>query len=343
MRPPNSNSLRALKIECRHPEGASRSRIDNETAELCQWHVTEAHELESWSDARAYDGTVSIIQPLIEPLYNGKSALEIVACFPAKLMPPATIWFAPTGRSSTPALTSKRSGASRCTMAGSRARRLRPKSVTAEDRELCRRRPGPNADADAIELNIRRDPTIYDGQFSNNGWLQELPKPMTKLTWDNAVLIGPKMAERLQIKIEDVVELELNGKKVTGPVWIQAGHPDNSVTVTSRLRPHARRPRGHCAAASTFMPLRTSAAPWIATGVQDPQDRRNLQARLHAGLPDAWTRPMAAIVRWFARPRSRNTAKNRTSRRKKSPRPGSRSTSRIPIRKKTTPGAWRST
>ena len=88
------------------------------------------------------------------------------------------------------------------------------------------------ADANAIELNIRRDPTIYDGQFSNNGWLQELPKPMTKLTWDNAVLIGPKMAERLQIKTCDIVELELNGKKVTGPVWIQAGHPDNSVTVT---------------------------------------------------------------------------------------------------------------
>ena len=82
-----------------------------------------------------------------------------------------------------------------------------------------------------IELNIRRDPTIYDGQFSNNGWLQELPKPMTKLTWDNAVLIGPKMAERMQHQNEDVVELELNGKKVTGPVWVQAGHPDNSVTI----------------------------------------------------------------------------------------------------------------
>jgi hypothetical protein len=67
------------------------------------------------------------------------------------------------------------------------------------------------ADPNAIELNIRRDPTIYDGQFSNNGWLQELPKPMNKLTWDNAMLIGPKMAERLQIASKDVVELTLNG------------------------------------------------------------------------------------------------------------------------------------
>ena len=73
-----------------------------------------------------------------------------------------------------------------------------------------------------IELNIRRDPTVYDGQFSNNGWLQERPKPMTKLTWDNAVLIGPKMAARLGIATYDVVELELNGggnqRKITGPV-----------------------------------------------------------------------------------------------------------------------------
>ena len=61
----------------------------------------------------------------------------------------------------------------------------------------------------AIELNIRRDPTIYDGQFANNGWLQELPKPMSKLTWDNAVMIGPKMAERLQARSKDCRRLEL--------------------------------------------------------------------------------------------------------------------------------------
>ena len=107
------------------------------------------------------------------------------------------------------------------------------------------RRPSPTPIANAIELNIRRDPTIYDGQFSNNGWLQECPKPMNKLTWDNAVLIGPKMGERLQIKTCDVVELELNGKKVTGPVWIQAGVPDNSVTVTLGYGRTRAGPRRH--------------------------------------------------------------------------------------------------
>ncbi len=140
-----------------------------------------------------------------------------------------------------------------------------PKSVSATS--LPKESASNSSDDKQIELNIRRDPTIYDGQFSNNGWLQELPKPMTKLTWDNAVLIGPKMAERLQIKVEDVVELELNGKKVQGPVWIQAGHPDNSVTI---FLGYGRKRAGRVGTAQGFdaYALRTSANPWIATGVQ---------------------------------------------------------------------------
>jgi molybdopterin-containing oxidoreductase family iron-sulfur binding subunit len=123
------------------------------------------------------------------------------------------------------------------------------------------------ADFNSIELNIRRDPTIYDGQFSNNGWLQELPKPMNKLTWDNAIQIGPKMAERLQLQVDDVVELELNGKKVKGAIWIQAGHPDNSVTVTLG---YGRTRAGRVGTAQGFdaYKLRTTSAPWIATGLQ---------------------------------------------------------------------------
>ena len=94
----------------------------NETAELCQWHIDQAHELEAWGDARAYDGTASIIQPLIAPLYNGKSAQEFVALLSGQAMRPATIWSALTGRSSTPARISKPSGANRCTMDGSKER-----------------------------------------------------------------------------------------------------------------------------------------------------------------------------------------------------------------------------
>ncbi|HEY6770649.1 MAG TPA: TAT-variant-translocated molybdopterin oxidoreductase [Candidatus Sulfotelmatobacter sp.] len=235
---------------------------NNETAELCQWHINQTHELEAWGDARAYDGTASIIQPLIAPLYNGKSASELVALLSGQEATGYDLVRAYWQRQHTGAdfgafwRKSLHDGWIEGTASESRQVTLKT-GVNAGS---------PASDSNAVELNIRRDPTIYDGQFSNNGWLQELPKPMTKLTWDNAILIGPKMAEGLGIKTEDVVELELNGKKVTGPVWIQAGHPDNSVTI---FLGYGRKRAGRVGTAQGFdaYPLRTSAAPWIASGV----------------------------------------------------------------------------
>jgi MoCo/4Fe-4S cofactor protein with predicted Tat translocation signal len=236
----------------------------NETAELCQWHINQAHELEAWGDARAYDGTVSIIQPLIAPLYNGKSALEFVALLSSQADATSYDLVRAYWQKQHSGADFEQFWRKSLHDGWVEGTTFAPRSVTAKSAT-----PGleVKTDPNAIELNIRRDPTIYDGQFSNNGWLQELPKPMTKLTWDNAVLIGPKMAERLQIKTEDVVELELNGKKVSGPVWIQAGHPDNSVTVTLG---YGRRRAGRVGTAQGFdaYALRTTAAPWIATGLQ---------------------------------------------------------------------------
>jgi len=237
----------------------------NETAELCQWHVNQAHELESWGDARAYDGTATIIQPLIAPLYNAKSAIEFAALLSGQADA--------TGYDLVRAYWQKQHTGSDFEQFWRKSLHdgwiegtaFTPKSVSAKSGAA---NSATNASDDKqIELNIRRDPTIYDGQFSNNGWLQELPKPMTKLTWDNAILIGPKMAERLQIKVEDVVELELNGKKIQGPIWIQTGHPDNSVTI---FLGYGRKRAGRVGTAQGFdaYALRTSANPWIATGVQ---------------------------------------------------------------------------
>ncbi|HZW93468.1 MAG TPA: TAT-variant-translocated molybdopterin oxidoreductase [Candidatus Eremiobacteraceae bacterium] len=238
----------------------------NETAELCQWHINQAHELEAWGDARAYDGTVSIIQPLIAPLYNGRSALEFVALLSGQTDA--------TGYDLVRAYWQKQYSGADFEQFWRKALHdgwiegtaFAPKTVAIKNTNFPDNTPiiGGNP---GFELNIRRDPTIYDGQFSNNGWLQECPKPMTKLVWDNAILIGPKMAERLQIKVEDVVELELNGKKVTGPVWVQAGHPDNSVTITLG---YGRKRAGRVGTAQGFdaYALRTTAAPWIATGLQ---------------------------------------------------------------------------
>ena len=169
------------------------------------------------------------------------------------------------------------------------------------------------ADANAIELNIRRDPTIWDGQFSNNGWLQELPKPMSKLTWDNAVQVGPKMAGRLHLASKDVVELELNGKKIQGAVWIQAGHPDNSITITLG---YGRKRAGRV---GTGARLRRLPTPHQHCPVDSPAESRSARPARPTNWPprkacSRWTRPMASIAPWSAKPASRNTRKSPDSR-----------------------------
>ncbi|MGB9197397.1 MAG: TAT-variant-translocated molybdopterin oxidoreductase [Terriglobales bacterium] len=246
----------------------------NETAELCHWNINEADYLESWSDSRAYDGTVILVQPLISPLYNGKSSHELLATL--------------TGASDATSYDIVRTYWQKQRPGGDFEAFWRKSlndgfiaDTTFAPKQLVSRYFGndvkpsselaiiatPSADPNALEVNFRRDPSIYDGQFSNNGWLQELPKPLSKLTWDNAIQIGPKMAEREGLKSMDVVAIELNGQKISGPVWIQAGHPDHSVTVNLG---YGRRAAGRAGTGAGFdvYPLRTTSALWIATGAK---------------------------------------------------------------------------
>jgi MoCo/4Fe-4S cofactor protein with predicted Tat translocation signal len=252
-----ADALKTSNISLRIHHGL----YQNETSEFCHWHVDEAHSLEAWGDARAYDGTVSIIQPLIAPLYSGKSAHELVSALSGVSDA--------TGYDLVRAYWQKQhSGADfeafwRKSLHDGwiEGTAYAPKSVSAKANIPAE----AAADQKSLEINFRRDPSIYDGQFSNNGWLQELPKPMTKLTWDNAVLVGPKMAEREQLQTEDVVTIELAGRKVSGPVWVQAGHPDNSVTIHLGYG-RTRAGRAGTGAGFDVYPLRTSAALWIAIG-----------------------------------------------------------------------------
>ena len=254
--------LKSSKIEVRIYHGL----YQNETAEYCHWTVNEAHYLEAWSDGRAYDGTVSLVQPLIAPLYGGKSVHEMLAALSGV--------YDASGYDIVRGYWQKQQAGAefeawwRKTLndgyvAGSA---YTPKTVSLKLQSLpAAAAPAANNDANSLEINLRRDPSVYDGQFANNGWLQELPKPMSKLTWDNAVMIGPKMAEREGIKTMDVVTLELDGRKVTGPVWIQAGHPDHSVTVHLG---YGRRKAGRAGTGTGFdaYALRTTNALWFAAG-----------------------------------------------------------------------------
>jgi molybdopterin-containing oxidoreductase family iron-sulfur binding subunit len=235
---------------------------NDETAELCHWHINEAHYLEAWGDSRAYDGTVTIVQPLISPLYGGKSLLEVAALFAGESQANGhqlvqDFWKGKHSGADFDAFWRKslHDGWVEGTAFAPKQVSAKPGSATSQGKP----------DTSSVEINFRRDPSIYDGCFANNGWLQELPKPMTKLTWDAPVMIGPQMADRMGLQSKDLVNLELNGKTVQGPVWIQAGHPDNSITV---FLGYGRRRAGRAGTGTGFdmYPLRSSLAPWFTTG-----------------------------------------------------------------------------
>jgi MoCo/4Fe-4S cofactor protein with predicted Tat translocation signal len=205
---------------------AHLSLYDNETSSLCHWVIPEAHYLESWSDARGYDGTVTFIQPLIAPLYDGKSAHELVAVLAGEsARSPRDIvreyWGAQvkTNDFETFWETALHDGVVPNTA-------LPVINVTAKAPGA----PTPKQ-PQGIEIVFRPDPGVWDGSFSNNSWMQELPKPQNKMTWDNAVWISPKTADRLGIHNEDIVEVKYRDRKVEGGAWVMPGHADDSITV----------------------------------------------------------------------------------------------------------------
>jgi molybdopterin-containing oxidoreductase family iron-sulfur binding subunit len=238
---------------------------DDETARLCDWHIPEAHYLEAWSDARAYDGTATIIQPLIAPLYGGKSAHELLAEI---LGQPGRTGYEIVrdhwksqyrGRD----FESFWRTALHEGMVAGTALPLKSVSLKKGIGETGKR---GNGEGGGLEIVFRPDPTIWDGRFANNGWLQELPKPLTKLTWDNAALVSPATAERLGLSTGDVVDLQHGGRTVRAPVWILPGQAADSVTVHFG---YGRTRAGRVGSGIGFnaYSIRTAAAPWFAWGL----------------------------------------------------------------------------
>jgi molybdopterin-containing oxidoreductase family iron-sulfur binding subunit len=203
----------------------------DETASLCQWHVPQAHYLEAWSDAVAHDGSACIVQPLIAPIFGGRSAHELLATLTDKpdqsgYQIVKTFW------------QSQRGGANfeqdweRWLHDGvipNTAFAERP-ADSAQAAEAGQPRSEP-PQSGGLEIVFRADPCVWDGRFTNNAWLQETPKPHTKLTWDNAIYVSPRTAEKIDVQNQDVVELRYRGRNVRGPIWIVPGQADDSVTV----------------------------------------------------------------------------------------------------------------
>jgi len=302
---------------------AHLSLYNNETSDICQWHIPAAHYLESWSDTRAYDGTVTIVQPLIAPLYDGKTAHEMLALFsdnydkkpyeivkeywrtagvraqgsgagttsyrtangsergqgstgnqnaggmpatrpnahPSAVAAPGTPGDA--GAPSAPAPTTGASTQTTATAApsdfedqwrkwlhdGFIPNTALPTKTVAPKSDWASALSTPNTQSptpNTYEVVFRPDPSIYDGRFANNGWLQELPKPLTKITWDNVALVSPNTAKKIgclppnyeEEKVGkkgyvDMATLGLGDKSIAKsvPVWILPGTPDDVITI----------------------------------------------------------------------------------------------------------------
>jgi MoCo/4Fe-4S cofactor protein with predicted Tat translocation signal len=203
----------------------------DETSVRSHWHVPMTHFIESWSDARAFDGTVSIIQPLIAPLFNGRSIHEVASVMIGEELTPydrvRQFW-------STRMPGGLEQGWNRALHDGVIAGSAAPPRVmnaTAAGVALTNQMVDQLQRVSGIEISFRHDPAIHDGRFANNGWLQELPKPLTKVSWDNVAHISPAMAEQLGVRNEDRIEIVHEGRAVTMPAWIQPGHPSEVVTL----------------------------------------------------------------------------------------------------------------
>ncbi len=297
----------------------------DETAFLCHWHVPEAHPLESWGDARSHDGTVTLIQPLVAPLYDGRTVAEVLTSFTSKPdsrsyaivkdywtrvfaggggwtirssdgQPfknvdafwrralhdgfihgtafadggPATP-FTPMSAAAAPAPAAAGAPAVPAPQPAGAAAPA-PPSVAAPTPAppAAPAPPAPRVEG-GLELIFRPDPTIWDGRFANNGWLQELPKPLTKVTWDATAWVSPQLATEKNLSDGDVIELKYRGNSTRMPVFRVPGHPQQAVTV---FFGYGRTKAGNVGTATKDAQafnaylLRTSDAPWFGNGLE---------------------------------------------------------------------------
>ncbi|HEY6447723.1 MAG TPA: TAT-variant-translocated molybdopterin oxidoreductase [Acidobacteriaceae bacterium] len=250
----------------------------DETGQTAHWHINNQHYLEMWSDARAYDGTVSIVQPMIDPLYGGHSAHEIlqsmldepdVAPYDAvrgqwkqqlssgdfdfnwrKVLHDG--WIANTafhpiepkaGSSGAPA--------------------FQPKSVTPKGNGA-QAPQSAAAGGDTVEVAFRPDTNVYDGRYANVGWMQEIPRPVTNLSWDNAAQMSYATMEKFGLQEDDAVEISVDGKKIVAGALAIPGQTDGVIVVTLGQGRRVGRVAGGIGYNAYF--LQQSSSPWLLTG-----------------------------------------------------------------------------
>ena len=236
----------------------------DETGFFSTWHLPKSHYLESWTDCRASDGTISIVQPMIAPLYNSVSAHDVLQVL---LDPSQSAYDVVAATAKTYIKGDYPAGWRKALHDGWVEGSATPAGATG---------PAPKgampptlastAGGDQLEVRFLADPSVYDGRYGNNGWLQELPKQITNLSWDNAALVSLNTMTKLGIEENEAAELTVNGRKLIVPVLMVPGHPDGAVTVHLGLGRRAEVGRVGAGVGFNAYQLRTADAPLAAGG-----------------------------------------------------------------------------
>ncbi len=287
----------------------------DETSRLSHWHIPDSHFLESWGDVRAFDGTATVIQPLIAPLYFGRNFQELLSGLSERPNRDASAivkdywknWYEAPGqtaiRSSVPFEKFYRKSLHDGLVEGSRAAiksvKLLVEAVRAASKKFEASPEWKEGSKDNLEITFRPDESVFDGRFANNGWLLELPKSTTKITWDNAAIMSFKTAIELGVSLKtekrpeledgvyrspassfgftggehgrayvDTIKLSVQGRELVMPVWVVPGQPDNSINVQLGYGRERAGKVGTRDVGADVYKIRTSSDPWNALGLK---------------------------------------------------------------------------
>jgi molybdopterin-containing oxidoreductase family iron-sulfur binding subunit len=234
----DANPVYTAPADLRYGEALARvqttvclSYYEHETARRCRFYAPATHALETWGDGRAYDGTVSMVQPLIRRLADARTATELLAALAGAPAPDAyqlarEHWTRDQGLSEL----EWEQAVQRGFLPGTAQPTISPSLNAAAVERALAALPAPRASlAGRIDLELYPSPTVYDGRFANNPWLMELPTPVGKLTWDNAALMSPAMAHGLGVENGRVIELAAGHATVEAPVYVVSGMADGVI------------------------------------------------------------------------------------------------------------------
>ena len=267
---------------------------EDETSAVADLNIPAAHYLESWGDVRTSDGTVVVVQPLIQPLFGGLTELEVLARIGGLTKTdPHDIARETFGGNEEAWKKTLHDGF----VANTAVKPAAGTFVADALRQALTTASAGAPSKENLEVIFTRDYKLDDGRWANNGWLVEMPDPVSKMTWDNAVYISRKTAEELGLKNTQVVDIDLGGRKVSAPVWVQPGQADYTLGLSLGF---GRAKGGRIAnfdgkkVGFDFYPLRASAAPSIAVGAKISA---TTQKYTFACTQDHWSMEGRAIVR----------------------------------------------